>query len=96
MTAKTLAIRQTKRFEKTYKKLHANQRAAVDDAVRAVAHNPTCGERKRGDLAEVYVYKFSMLGQQILLGYHYQEDALVILLLAVGPHENFYRDLKRH
>lgn len=89
-------IRQTRRFEKTYKKLRPNQKFVVDKAIRAVASDPDLGESKKGDLASVRVYKFSLLGQQTLLGYSYFKDDLTLLLLAVGPHENFYRDLKKH
>ncbi|MCE2926117.1 MAG: type II toxin-antitoxin system RelE/ParE family toxin [Rickettsiales bacterium] len=91
-----IAIRQTRQFEKTYKKLHSNQKTAVDKAIRAIASDPDLGERKKGDLASVRVYKFSMLGQLTLLGYSYVEGEATILLLAVGSHENFYRDLKKH
>ena len=31
----------------------------------------------------------------MLLGYAYEEGALVLELIALGSHENFYRDLKK-
>ncbi len=55
--------------------------------------DPTCGEEKKGDLAGVRVYKFRVLGQEFLLAYECDEQAL--FLLGLGVHENFYRDLKR-
>ena len=79
-------------FKRRYKKLHLNQKAAVDAAIRAIIQDPTRGERKRGDLAGVYVYKFDCLGQQMLLAYEW--DSMRRVLLALGVHENFYRDLK--
>ncbi len=91
-----ITLRQTRHFEKTYKKLHSNQKTAVDKAIRAIVSDPDLGERKKGDLASVRVYKFSMLGQLTLLGYNYDEGEVTILLLAIGSHENFYRDLKKH
>ena len=90
-----IALRQTRQFEKAYKKLRPNQKTVADKAIRAIASDPELGERKKGDLAHVRVYKFSMLGGLTLLGYSYDEDDLLILLLAVGGHENFYRDLKK-
>lgn len=53
------------------------------------------GEKKRGDLAYLRVYKFSMCNQLTLLGYSYEAGELVLQLIALGSHENFYRDVKR-
>ena len=39
--------------------------------------------------------QFRCLGQLYLLGYTRDEDVRLVYLEAVGPHENFYRDLKR-
>ena len=80
-------------FKRTYKKLHNNQKLAVDDAVAAIVKSPELGEAKRGDLAGIYVYKFDCVGQQFLLAYEW--DPTLCILRAVGMHENFYRDLKR-
>jgi mRNA-degrading endonuclease RelE of RelBE toxin-antitoxin system len=88
-------VLQTRRFARAYKKLHDNVAADVDAAVECIAGNPDLGEKKKGDLARLWVYKFRSQGQLYLLGYT-REDALrLIYLEAVGPHENFYRDLKR-
>jgi mRNA-degrading endonuclease YafQ of YafQ-DinJ toxin-antitoxin module len=89
-------IKQTRNFEKLYKKLHKNQQAAVNKAISSIVNNPKIGEQKKGDLAGVYVHKFSMVGQLTLLAYNFFEDELIILLLHIGSHENFYRDMKRN
>ena len=57
--------------------------------------NPAIGERKRGDLADLFVYKFRSQNQLYLLGYTVDAEVRLVYLEAVGPHENFYRDLKR-
>ena len=88
-------VRQTRRFVRAYKKLHDNVAADVDDAVEIIAGDPDIGERKRGDLAQLLVYKFRSQGQFYLLGYTREEEVRLIYLEAIGPHENFYRDLKR-
>ena len=62
-------IKQTRRFARIYKKLHDNVIKEVDTAVQAVADNPQLGERKKGDLAQLLVYKFRSQGQLYLLGY---------------------------
>jgi hypothetical protein len=41
----------------------------------------------------VFVYKFKINRQETLLSYSVSGDDL--LLLALGTHENYYRDLKR-
>lgn len=84
----------TPTFERAVKKLHKQQKTALDEAVRTVAHQPESGETKVGDLAGVRVYKFRMGHMPCLLAYRVlDEDTLKLLM--VGPHENFYRDLKR-
>lgn len=88
-------VRQTRRFARQYKKLHDNVAADVDHAVEQVVQNPKAGERKKGDLSELYVHKFRSQGQLYLLGYTLDEEIRLVYLEAVGPHENFYRDLKR-
>lgn len=84
----------TPSFVKAIKKLHRPQKTELDDAVRAVNVDPEIGEAKVGDLAGVRVYKFRLSNQLCLLAYRIlDEDSLK--LLTFGPHENFYRDLKR-
>ncbi|MEI7788243.1 MAG: type II toxin-antitoxin system RelE/ParE family toxin [Chlorobiaceae bacterium] len=91
----TWSVRQTRRFVRQYKRLHDNTAADVDTAVEKVRQSPEAGERKKGDLASLYVYKFRSSGQLYLLGYSLDDSVRLLYLEAVGPHENFYRDLKR-
>ena len=65
------------------------------DLALAVADNPQLGERKKGDLFDLFVYKFRSQNQLYLLGYTVDDGIRLIYLEAVGPHENFCRDLKR-
>ena len=88
-------VRQTRRFNRTYKKLHDNIIADVDKAVGIVAETPDVGEKKKGDLAQLWVYKFCSQEQLYLLGYSREDEIRLIYLEAIGPHENFYRNLKR-
>lgn len=88
-------LKQTRRFARAYKKLHDNVAADVDAATEVVAADPAIGERKKGDLADLLVYKFRSQNQLYLLGYTVDDDVRLVYLEVVGPHENFYRDLKR-
>ncbi|WP_028874508.1 type II toxin-antitoxin system RelE/ParE family toxin [Tepidiphilus margaritifer] len=89
------SVRQTRRFARIYKKLHDNAVAEVDAAIETVAQNPDIGEKKKGDLSDLWVYKFRCLGQLYLLGYTRDDGIRLVYLEAVGLHENFCRDLKR-
>lgn len=92
-------VLQTRRFSRQYKKLHDNVAidvdVDVDAAVATIAEKPSIGERKKGDLADLLVYKFRSQGQLYLLGYTTGEGVRLVYLEAIGPHENFYRDLTR-
>ncbi len=84
----------TRTFERAVKKLHHRQKADLDESVRAISAVPEIGEGKVGDLAGIRVYKFRMSNQLCLLAYRVLDED-TIKLLSFGPHENFYRDLKR-
>ena len=88
------SLQQTRRFARAYKKLHDNVAVDVDAAAAQIAENPALGERKKGDLAELRVYKFRSQSQLYLLGYTVDDDVRLVYLEAVGPHENFYREIK--
>jgi mRNA interferase RelE/StbE len=88
-----MQIEQKPTFRRAYRKLHSNQRAAVDSAIRSIIESSEAGEEKKGDLSGVCVYKFDCVNQQYLLAYEWEEGKR--LLIALGPHENFYRNLKR-
>jgi hypothetical protein len=75
-----IIIKQMPLFKKAYKKLPLNYKVKV-------------GEEKKGDLSGVYVYKFKIHHQEYLLAYEWIPQER--LLLALGVHENFYRDLKK-
>lgn len=88
-----IQVLQTNVFLRAYKKLHNNQKVAVDQAVADIIRDPVIGEAKNGDLTGVYVHKFDCVNQLFLLAYEY--DPTTRILLLVGTHENFYRNLKR-
>lgn len=94
----TLEIQVTASFARAAKKLHPRDKKVVDQAVRDVADSPSIGEEKRGDLTGYFVYKFKLNNQETLLAYALRPDKFKptsVILMAVGPHENFYTQLKR-
>lgn len=88
-----IIVKQMPAFKRAYKRLHTKTKSVVNDAIHAIIKNPNIGEKKKGDLAGMYVYKFKVHHQEFLLAYEW--DPKRRLLLALGVHENFYRDLKR-
>jgi hypothetical protein len=66
----------------------------VEDEVEKVIIDPEIGESKKGDLKGFRVHKFSFKKRQFLMAYSFQETGIVFFM--IGPHENFYRELKRY
>ncbi|SLJ84663.1 hypothetical protein DABAL43B_1467 [Psychrobacter sp. DAB_AL43B] len=94
MMTQSLSVVQSHSFKKAVKKLHKNQKADLDAAVHTLMDNPNLGIQKVGDLSSVRIYKFKMLKQLTLLAYQIDDGQLVLTLLMIGTHENFYRDVK--
>jgi mRNA-degrading endonuclease YafQ of YafQ-DinJ toxin-antitoxin module len=88
-----IKIYQTRLFQNQKKKLKKNQIEDLDKAIKSLLKNPKLGKQKSGNLSGAWVYEFSMLNQQYLLAYSWDEKSRT--LVALGVHENFYRDLKR-
>ena len=86
-------VTQMPSFKKSFKKLHKGIKDEVKKAIKKNIIDPEIGTEKRGDLAGVYVYKFKVNQQEYLLGYEWKPEERV--LIALGVHENFYRNLKR-
>lgn len=88
-----ILVSQMPAFKRAFKKLHKNQKEEVKKAIKKIIKNPELGIAKKGDLSGVYVYKFKINIQEYLLAYEWIPEERI--LLALGVHENFYRDLKR-
>jgi hypothetical protein len=82
-------------FRRRKKKAARPLQEAIDTAARAVLANSLIGEPKIGALKGVRVVKFTHHGLEFLVAYGLDTRKRLIQFLAVGPHENFYRDLQR-
>jgi mRNA-degrading endonuclease RelE of RelBE toxin-antitoxin system len=82
-------------FRRRKKKAGRPLQEAIDDAARTILTNPMVGEPKVGALKGVRVYKFTHHGLEFLVAYGLDTRNRLVQFLAVGPHENFYRDLQR-
>ena len=90
-----MKVEQSGIFKRRVKKLHPDEKLTLDEAVKTIMVDPSLGKVKTGDLAGIQVYKYKHNAQQYLLAYQFVADEELMTLLALGSHENFYRDLKR-
>ena len=79
-----MQVVQTSSFAKALRRLHANQKQDLDEAIRAIMADPLLGEAKVGDLAGISVYKFRMSNQMTLLAYTYNDGTITLTLLRVS------------
>jgi hypothetical protein len=87
-------------FTQFVKKAKSPLQLAIEDAVVAVSKSPELGEQKKGDLRDIFVYKFRFNTQEYLMAYQFDHFAGVtevtwIEFSKIGPHENFYTQLKK-
>jgi mRNA interferase RelE/StbE len=89
-----MKIYQSRIFENKVKKLPKQEKKLLDSEIKKIAANPLIGEEKKGDLRGVYVYKFKIKSLLYLLSYRMIKSDLELIM--IGPHENYYRDLKTY
>ena len=81
-------------FRKFVKKQTRSFQLVIEDEVEGIMISPDMGESKKGDLTEFRVHKFSYGKQKLLIAYRFMEAKIVFFM--IGPHENFYRELKKY
>ncbi len=84
------------KYNRIKKKFPPFFRKKLTEAEDAIALNPLIGEEKAGDLKGIRVHKFKLFDQQVLLAYQVDDGKKEVIFVAVGGHENFYRDLKQY
>lgn len=89
-----MKIYQSRIFENKVKKFSKQEKRILDEEIKRVIENPFVGEEKKGDLRGVYIHKFKLKTIQYLLSYRMINDGLELIM--IGPHENYYRDLKSY
>lgn len=89
-----MKIRQSRSFERKVKRFRKQEKKILDKQIQKILDNPNIGQGKKGDLRGVYVYKFKIHTIQYLLSYRFVGDDLELIM--IGPHENYYRDLKTY
>lgn len=87
-------IRITPWFSRVIKKLKKNEKKILDQAIMDIIENPEIGVLKKGNLAGIRVHTFKINKQIQLLAYKESEEE--ILLVMLGSHENYYRELGKY
>jgi len=87
-------IYQSRSFEQKVKKFSRREKETLDREIRKIAENPSLGEGKKGDLEGVFVHKFKVTSTHYLLAYRMMGKDLELVM--IGPHENYYRALKKY
>ena len=89
-----MTIYQSGIFMRKVKKFSKKEKVILDQEVKKITKKPSIGVEKKGDLKGIFVHKFKLKTAQYLLAYRtFGEDLELVL---VGPHENYYRDLKTY
>ena len=81
-------------FRKFVKKQPRPFQLVIEDEVEKIAANPDLGEAKKGNLSGYRVHKFSYKKQNLFIACATQNAD--IIFFKIGPHENFYRELKKY
>ena len=89
-----MKILQSRQFERKVKKFTKQEKKSLDKQILEISDNPAVGSEKKGDLRGVYIHKFKIKHTQYLLSYRFTEENLELIM--IGPHENYYRDLKSY
>jgi len=89
-----MKISQSRSFERKVKKFTKAQKRKLDEEIRKIIDNHSIGSEKRGNLRSVFVHKFKIHTLQYLLAYRFTRENLELIM--IGPHENYYRDLKSY
>ena len=92
-----IEVFETKRFTKALDGLRLSNdlQKIVDNEIDNIIENPEIGTQKKGDLSYLWVHKFKLNSQEILLGYSWLDNKIELYLLNLGSHENFYKEMKK-
>lgn len=87
---------QVPRYGRDRKALTPAVLKALNEVQSQIVNDPLRGELKRGPLKNVRVEKFKAENDQWLVAYLAFEKTRTVRFLAVGQHENYYRDLTKY
>jgi len=89
-----MKVYQSSSFAKKVKKFKKKEKEVLDKEIRSIIRDPSIGPEKKGDLRGIFVHKFKIKQSLYLLSYRILGENLELIM--IGPHENYYRDLKSY
>jgi mRNA-degrading endonuclease RelE of RelBE toxin-antitoxin system len=90
-----VAVFLTRTADKAQKKLDKPLRLMIRDALGKISSEPECqGERLTTPLTSVYSHHITYQGKEYRIAYQISHETETVVILLIGPHENFYKKLK--
>ena len=81
--------------DKSQRKLDKPLREKILIALRDIIQSPDeKGEKLTQPLTGVYSYHLKYKGNEFRIAYQYNVDSDCVIILLIGPHENFYKRVK--
>ena len=90
-----MKVLQSRSFAIRIRKFQKQKKIFLDQQVHTIVNDPSIGQKKRGELKGVFIYKFKIHTTQYLLSYRLR-DSETLELIMIGPYENYYRDLEKY
>lgn len=85
----------TRTADKSQRKLDKPLRLLIRDALDRLSQSPeTLGERLSQPLTSVFSHHITYKGKEFRIAYQLAPESESIVILLIGPHENFYRKVK--
>jgi mRNA interferase RelE/StbE len=92
----TYSLLLTRTADKAQKKLDKPLRLLIRDGLLALAEAPfRLGEALKTPLVGIFSHHITYKGKEFRIAYQVDQEAERIVVLMIGPHENFYRKLKQ-
>ncbi|HEY9745040.1 MAG TPA: type II toxin-antitoxin system RelE/ParE family toxin [Oculatellaceae cyanobacterium] len=94
-TSRAWTIFLTRTADKCQRKLDKPLRVIIRDSLARLAQDPEhLGERLSQPLTSVFSHHITYKGKEFRIAYQLSPETESVVVLLIGPHENFYRKLK--
>lgn len=81
--------------QKALKKASTELKARIVKEAKKIPHHLYQHEKLSGPLSDCYSWHFTFKGTHFRIAYKVFSKEQLIVVILVGPHENFYEKLKR-
>lgn len=88
--SKKISILIKKSFYKDFEKVPKNHQKQIIQKIETLKENPLIGKPLKGDLGHIRRLRIG----QYRLGYVFEKEKLIIVILKIGPRGDFYDSIK--